>query len=109
MEPRLAIGITYPEDRHGLARRRLLAPLVPGTVRLLGRALPYRLPRMLRTTGASIAMLHYAVLSRAAVGRCHAAGAAVWAWTVNEPGVLQEAMSLGVDGVISDDPRLFLQ
>jgi glycerophosphoryl diester phosphodiesterase len=108
-EARLAIGITYPEDRHGLARRRLLAPLVPGTVRLLGRALPYRLPRMLRTTGASIAMLHYAVLSRAAIGRCHAAGAAVWAWTVNEPAVLDEAVSLGADGVISDDPRLFLQ
>jgi glycerophosphoryl diester phosphodiesterase len=33
----------------------------------------------------------------------------VWAWTVNEPAVLEEAMSFGVDGVISDDPRLFLQ
>jgi glycerophosphoryl diester phosphodiesterase len=108
-EPRLPIGITYPEDSHGLTRRRLLKPLVPGAVRLLGRALPYRLPSMLRATGASIAMLHYAVLSRAAVGRCHAAGAAVWAWTVNEPELLDEAVSLGVDGVISDDPRLFLQ
>ena len=108
-EPRLPIGITYPEDSHGLARRRLLAPLVPGTVRLLGRALPYRLPRMLRTAGANIAMLHYAVLSPGAVARCHAAGAAVWAWTVNEPDVLHEAVSHGVDGVISDDPRLFLQ
>jgi glycerophosphoryl diester phosphodiesterase len=54
-------------------------------------------------------MLHYAVLSREAVARCHAAGAAVWAWTVNEPAVLHEAVSHGVDGVISDDPRLFLQ
>jgi glycerophosphoryl diester phosphodiesterase len=108
-EPRLAVGITYPEDRRGFARRRLLAPLVPTTVGLLGRALPRRLPRWLNSTGASVAMLHYAVLSQAAVDRCHARQAAVWTWTVNEPELLRRVVALGVDGVISDDPRLFLQ
>jgi len=108
-EPRLAVGITYPEDRRGLARRRLLAPLVPPAVALLGRVLPRRLPRWLRSTGATVAMLHYAVLSRAAVDRCHESGAAVWAWTVNEPEQLGRVVDLDVDGVISDDPRLFLQ
>ena len=107
-EPRLAIGITYPEDRHGLARRRLLAPLVPGTVRLLGRALPYRLDDV-----EDVGREHrHAPLRRplhAAVDRCHAAGAAVWAWTVNEAAVLEEAMSFGVDGVCSGGPQLFLQ
>jgi len=108
-EPRLALGITYPEDRRGLARRRLLAPLVQPAVGLLGRALPRRLPRWLKGTGASVAMLHYAVLSQAAVDRCHAREAAVWTWTVNEPELLRRVVALGVDGVISDDPRLFLQ
>jgi glycerophosphoryl diester phosphodiesterase len=108
-EPRLAIGLTYPEDRRGLARRRLLAPLVPSAVSLLGRALPRRLPRWLKSTGASIAMLHYGVLSRTAVARCHAEGVAVWTWTVNEAELLERVVALGVDGVISDDPRLFLQ
>jgi glycerophosphoryl diester phosphodiesterase len=108
-EPRLPVGITYPEDRRGLARRRLLTPLVPSVVAVLARALPRRLPRWLRSTGAAAAMLHYAVLSRAAVERCHQSGAAVWAWTVNEPKELRRVVDLGVDGVISDDPRLFLQ
>jgi glycerophosphoryl diester phosphodiesterase len=108
-EPRLALGITYPEDRRGLARRRLLAPFVPPAVGLLGRALPRRLPRWLSSTGATVAMLHYAVLSPAAIDRCHERGAAVWAWTVNEPQVLERVVALGADGVISDDPRLFLQ
>jgi len=108
-EPRLAIGLTYPDDRRGLARRRLFAPLVPSAVRLLGRALPRRLPRWLRSSRAAAAMLHWAVLSQAAVDRCHAQGAAVWTWTVNEPAVLERVLALGVDGVISDDPRLFLQ
>jgi glycerophosphoryl diester phosphodiesterase len=108
-EPRLAVGITYPEDRRGLARRRLLAPLVPAALAVLARALPRRLPRWLGSTGASVAMLHYAVLSRAAVDRCHERGAAVWAWTVNKPDLLRRVVALEVDGVISDDPRLFLQ
>jgi len=108
-EPRLAVGITYPEDRRGLARRRLLAPLVPLAVAVLARTVPRRLPGWLRSTGATVAMLHYAVLSRAAVDRCHESGAAVWAWTVNEPELLGRVVDLGVDGVISDDPQVFLQ
>ena len=108
-EPKLAVGLTYPDDRYGLARRGLLAPFVPAAVHALGRLLPPRLPRWLRSTGAAVAMLHWAVLSAAAVDRCHAHGAGVWTWTVNEPALLDRVLALGVDGVISDDPRLFLQ
>lgn len=107
--PQLPVGLTYPGDPHGLARRRLLAPIVPWAVRLLGRTVPRRLPRWLRSTEAAVAMLHHAVLSKAAVDRCHALGAAVWTWTVNEPELLERVVALDVDGVISDDPRLFLQ
>jgi glycerophosphoryl diester phosphodiesterase len=108
-EPGLAVGITYPEDRYGLARRRLIAPLVPPAVGLLGRALPRRIRGWLKSTGADAAMLHYAVLSEAAIARCHALGVAVWTWTVNEPELLARVEALGVDGAISDDPRIFLQ
>src|SRR5204863_9285470 len=107
--PDMAVGLTYPHDRRGRARRRMLAPLVPSAVGVLARALPRRLPRWLRSTGASVAMLHYAVLSPAAVEGCHQAGAAVWAWTVNERTLLERVVALDVDGVTSDDPRLFLQ
>jgi glycerophosphoryl diester phosphodiesterase len=108
-EPLLPVGITYPEDRHRLAQRKFVAPLVPVAVGLLARALPRRIPHWLKATGASVAMLHYAVLSQAAVDRCHAHETAVWTWTVNDPELLRRVVALGVDGVISDDPRLFLQ
>ena len=107
-EPRLPVGITYPEDRRGLARRRLLAPLVPSAVAVLSRVLPRRLPRWLRSTG-SMPRRSGPRSTRAAVARCHDSGAAVWAWTVNEPERLGRVVDLDVDGVISDDPRLFLQ
>jgi glycerophosphoryl diester phosphodiesterase len=104
--PELATALTYPEDHHGLARKRALAPLILPSVVLLGRALPRRLPRWLARTPVEVAMLHYAVVSPAAVERCHAAGAAVWAWTVNSEDVAARVLSAGVDGLISDDPRM---
>jgi glycerophosphoryl diester phosphodiesterase len=106
-EPGLAVALTYPEDRHGLARRRPLEPLVLPTVKLLGRLLPRRLPRWLEALGAPVAMLHYAVVSRSVIERCHASGAAVWAWTVNDQALLEWVVGLGVDGVITDDPGIF--
>jgi glycerophosphoryl diester phosphodiesterase len=107
--PDLPVGLTYPEDRHGLARRRLLAPLVPSTVAKLARVLPRRLPRWLRATRASVAMLHFAVVSSAVIEACRRADVALWTWTVNEAELLARVVGLGVDGVVSDDPRLFLQ
>jgi len=62
---------------------------------------------MLTAAGATAAMLHWQVVSRAAVERCHAAGAAVFAWTVLDAEQVRRLDDLGVDGVIADDPRIF--
>ena len=105
--PALAVALTYPEDRRGIASRRLARPFVVPAAAVLGTALPLRLPRWLAATGSRVAMLHYAVVSRAAVRRCHDRGVAVWAWTVNDEQLLTRVVELGVDGVISDDPRIF--
>ena len=35
------------------------------------------------------------------------AAVAVYVWTVNEPGLLKTLVESGVDGIITDDPRLF--
>jgi glycerophosphoryl diester phosphodiesterase len=52
-------------------------------------------------------MLHHWVVSRAAVDRAHARGAAVFAWTVDDEPTLERVVSAGVDGVITNDPRIF--
>jgi glycerophosphoryl diester phosphodiesterase len=51
--------------------------------------------------------LHFSVLSRPAVARCHELGITVLAWTVDDPGLLERVLALGVDGVVSNDPRIF--
>jgi glycerophosphoryl diester phosphodiesterase len=104
--PELAVAITYPDDRFGIARRRPVAPFVAPTVAALAKAVPRRLPRWLAATGSRVAMLHYAVVSAGAIARCHDRDVAVWSWTVNDPALVGRLVALGVDGIVSDDPRI---
>lgn len=105
-EPGLARGFTYPFDRRGVSQRRLLAPVTGAALLGLRRTLPLRIARMLDRAHASAAMLHHRVVSRAAVDRAHAHGAAVFAWTVDDEPALGRVLAAGVDGVITNDPRI---
>ncbi len=106
-EPSLARGLTYPADRYGLSKRRWLAPAAGTATATLRTALPRRIQAMLRRAGASVAMLHFSVVSRAAVERAHAFGASVFAWTIDDRPLLERMVAAGVDGVITNDPRIF--
>ena len=108
VEPELARGLTYPVDRYRLAQRRLFFPVAVATASGLRRALPRRIERMLGRVRASAAMLHYSVVSSAVVERAHALGAAVFAWTVDDERLLARVVAAGVDGVITNDPRIFV-
>lgn len=107
LEPTLRTGISYPWDRRGLSERRLLRSVVPVGAAALRAALPLRVAGMVRAAGASSVMLHFSVVSRPTVSRCHALGVPVFAWTVDDPEVLTDMLARGVDGVISNDPRIF--
>jgi glycerophosphoryl diester phosphodiesterase len=107
VEPALARGFSYPYDRRGLSQRRLLAPVTVAALLGLRRTLPVRIVRLLDLAHASAAMLHHWVVSRAAVERAHAHGAAVFAWTVDDEPALRRVLAAGVDGVITNDPRIF--
>ena len=43
---------------------------------------------------------------RAFIHQAHRQGKDVYVWTVNEPVAMSRLMSLGVDGIITDDPAL---
>ncbi len=105
--PDIRRGFTYPEDRYGVSKRRGLKPAIRLGTLALRRAVVARVPGMLERAGATALMLQHAVVSAAAVERAHAAGAAVWAWTVDDPDELARLDAAGVDAVITNDPTLF--
>jgi glycerophosphoryl diester phosphodiesterase len=104
--PELPRSLTYPEDRLGVSERRLLRPAVRGGLALLRARLPRRLPGWLERAGAQAATLNWAVVTPAVVAACHAAGAAVYVWTVTEPALATTLVESGIDGIIMDDPRI---
>jgi glycerophosphoryl diester phosphodiesterase len=106
LEPALARALTYPCDRLRLGGRRAVAPFRPIGVRVLRAVLPRRIAGLLGRADANVASLHHSVISRAAVERAQAAGAAVFAWTVNDPTVLRHVLEANVDGIITDDPTI---
>lgn len=107
LEPGLQTGISYPWDRRGISTRRALWPLVVAGAATLRAALPHRIRRMAAHADAQVATLHYSVLSTAVVDRCHRLGMPVFAWTVDDVELLERVLETGVDGVISNDPRIF--
>jgi glycerophosphoryl diester phosphodiesterase len=104
--PELPRSVTYPEDRVGATERRLLRPAVRPGLAVLRALAPRRLPRLLRAVRAQAATLNWAVASPAAVAACHASGAAVFVWTVNDAVLATTLVESGIDGIITDDPRI---
>lgn len=101
------IGLTYPDDRLGVSRRRWLWPVVSLGLSGMRASVPYRIPRLAARVGASAVMLQHRLVTEAAVSQAHARDLAVLAWTVDEPADLARVTACGVDGVITNDPRIF--
>jgi glycerophosphoryl diester phosphodiesterase len=75
----------------------------------LRRTLPARAPRWVRRLGVGAVSVHWALVTPRLVERCHAAGAAVLAWTVPDRDVANTLGSMGVDAMIADDPRFLME
>ena len=106
--PGVRVGMTYPEDKLSISRRPYLWPIVSLGLHLAAGLGSFRLPRLARRAGASAVMLQHRLVTEIVGGRAHAAGLPVLAWTVDEPAELERVVAAGVDGVITNDPRIFV-
>jgi len=107
LEPELPRSLTIPRDRMGISKRGPLAPIVRGALGSIGSSLPRRLPVLLARARAVAATLHHSVASKAAIDRAHELDAAVYVWTVDDPKLAGRLVRDGVDGIITNDPRIF--
>jgi glycerophosphoryl diester phosphodiesterase len=106
--PDLPVAIGYPRDRLGVSRLAWPDPLTQAGAALLRRAMPVRVPLLLRRAGAGVLALHHTLCSGRAVAAAHRRGVPVLAWTVNDEGSLRRAVAAGVDAVVTDDPKTVL-
>jgi glycerophosphoryl diester phosphodiesterase len=102
------IAIGYPRDRYGVSRFAWPAPLTGAGAAALRAAMPARVPLLLRAARADVLALHHTLCSRASVAAAHRRGAAVFAWTANDPERIRRLAGLGVDAIVTDDPKTAL-
>jgi len=50
--------------------------------------------------------VHCQLVTPSLIRACHQRGAAVWAWTVNDPAEAGRLVEWGADAIITDDPRI---
>jgi glycerophosphoryl diester phosphodiesterase len=106
LAPGLRRGWSIPRARRDYTR----SPLAPGAyalMRLLRAVLPRRAGRMLRAGRFEAVMAHWLLVSPRLVQSVRRENGQLYAWTVDDGRRIDRLASLGVDGVITNDPRLF--
>lgn len=106
LSPRIRRGWSVPRVRRDYTKTRL-APIVYGVAAFMRAQLPHAAARMLRGGRCEAVMAHWMLVSPRLVSAVHGGGGQLYVWTVDEPEHIAHLDKLGVDGVITNDPRLF--
>ena len=109
LAPDLSRALGYPRDRVGAGGLPWPTAVAAAGASTLRAAMPLRVPLLLRSARANVLSLHRRIVSRAAVAAAHARGAAVVAWTANDPSDVARLVEDGVDAIVSDDPRVVFE
>jgi glycerophosphoryl diester phosphodiesterase len=106
-EPELRLGWSVPRVRRDYTTDMLTA--IPALAMLTGyRAmLPRRVRTALSEARFDAIMAHWRVLSRALVRAVAEGGGELYVWTVDDARMMAKLEAMGVDGIITNDPRLF--
>jgi glycerophosphoryl diester phosphodiesterase len=108
LAPGLRRGWSVPRVRRNYLEAPLRVRLPAYGVAAYMRA---RMPGMaadrIRAGGCDAIMAHQILMSRRLVRAVHGAGGQLYVWTVDDERKIRSLEALGVDGVITNDPRLF--
>jgi glycerophosphoryl diester phosphodiesterase len=106
LAPGLRRGWSVPRVRRDYTRGPLAVPAY-GVARVLRARLPGQAARALAAGRCEAVMAHWLLASARLARAVHEAGGELYVWTVDDVRRISALERLGVDGVITNDPRLF--
>jgi glycerophosphoryl diester phosphodiesterase len=109
LEPGLRRGWTYPKVTKDWNSKPWAKPLVIGAMIAMRRRLPGIAERDLPGLGVEAMWVYHPLITRNLAAVTREAGVELIAWTVDEPGAMRRLVDLGVNGICSNDPRLFAE
>jgi glycerophosphoryl diester phosphodiesterase len=115
LESHDVLGRIAPDVRRGWSvprakrdyTRSPLAPAAYVLMRVWRELLPRRAARVIAAGRCEGVMVHFLLSSAKLVRTVQGAGGFVYVWTVDDAARIRQLEAIGVDGVITNDPRLF--
>lgn len=106
-EPALRLGWSVPRVKRDYTTDMLTA--VPALAVLTGyrMLLPGRVRQALREGRIDAVMAHWRVVTRGLLRAVRDGGGELYVWTVDDRAMIERLTEMGVDGIITNDPRLF--
>jgi glycerophosphoryl diester phosphodiesterase len=106
LAPDLRRGWSVPRAKRDYTRSVLALPAY-ALLRWWRARLPGRAARLIASGGCEALMAHRLLVSPRLVSSVQEAGGQLYVWTVDDASRIAALEAIGVDGVITNDPRLF--
>ncbi len=107
VEPALRVGWSVPRARRDYTEDRLWVLPALALLAAFRAWLPRRARAALRAGRFDAIMAHWRVVTPALVRAVAEGGGELYAWTVDDAAQVARLTAMGVDGIITNDPRLF--
>jgi glycerophosphoryl diester phosphodiesterase len=107
LEPNLRRGWTYPKAGRDYNRRPWAKPILHAAIAGMRLQLPGLAAEKLPKFGVFAMWVYHPLVSPKLASICKRAGVELIAWTVDDERRMRKLVDMGVDGLVSNDPRLF--
>ncbi len=107
LEPGLRRGWTFPKTSRDWTKRPWARPLLPAALAGMRLQLPGLAAQKLPQFNVFAMWVYHPLISTRLARICDLAGVELIAWTVDDAKRMRKLLDLGVDGLVSNDPRLF--
>jgi glycerophosphoryl diester phosphodiesterase len=109
LEPDLRLGWTYPKTRRDWTQYRWMAPVLMAGIAAIRRRFPSELEARAGTLGVDAVWAYHQIITPKLVEAAEGVGVELIAWTVDDAPRMRELLDMGVHGICTNDPRLFVE